>query len=553
MIGIVSRECERKAAEELFQLFRTPAEFYVAGEAYDVAIVTTEVFPSDLNARVVLIFNSDRTDLDDGLGICLVSGSKGVTLEWCGIDYPIYGHVSLVFGNGTPLVSLQDRSGVVGLHLALERQQVFRIGYDLLNEVSLLLSAGQPSGNARIPTLEIHISLLRECLLSADIAFLEIPPMPNGYDFMVCLTHDVDFVGIRDHKFDQTMWGFVYRALVSSFLDAIRGKSMWSKVSKNWKAVISLPFVHLGVQKDFWLEFNRYAQIEKGLGSTFFFLPFKNQGGIGTEGSLAKRRAAKYDLLEIEKDVRQLSSWGCEIGLHGIDAWQSPEAASTELNRIRAVSGSSEIGVRMHWLYFSAASPEILEEAGAIYDSTFGFNDAVGFRAGTSQVFRPIAAEKLLELPLNIQDTALFYPSRMGLSEECALGCCKRLIQAVVEFGGVLTVNWHTRSLSPERLWDEFYVNLLAEFRNHRVWFGTAGEIVSWFKNRRSLRFEEVAFEEHGLRVRIGGQVCAGQPAFLMRVYHPKLRRSVNGGLSQETPAYVDAPWRGEAELRIQL
>ena len=40
--------------------------------------------------------------------------------------------------------------------------------------------------------------------------------------------------------------------------------------------------------------------------------------------------------------------------------------------------------------------------------------------------------------------------------------------------GGALTVNWHTRSLSPERLWGDFYKELLAEIQTHRVWFGTA-------------------------------------------------------------------------------
>ena len=41
----------------------------------------------------------------------------------------------------------------------------------------------------------------------------------------------------------------------------------------------------------------------------------------------------------------------------------------------------------MHWLYFGDDSPKTLEAAGFDYDSTCGYNDAVGYRAGTSQVF----------------------------------------------------------------------------------------------------------------------------------------------------------------------
>src|SRR5439155_25937613 len=117
--------------------------------------------------------------------------------------------------------------------------------------------------------------------------------------------------------------------------------------------------------------------------------------------------------------------------------------------------------VRMHWLYFSEDSPRILEEAGFSYDSSFGYNNTVGFRAGTSQAFCPLTAQSLLELPLTIQDTAMFYPAHLNLHEAEALDSCRRLIESASRFGGALTVNWHTRSLSPERLWGDVCRRLL--------------------------------------------------------------------------------------------
>ena len=44
-----------------------------------------------------------------------------------------------------------------------------------------------------------------------------------------------------------------------------------------------------------------------------------------------------------------------------------------------------------------------------------GYNETVGFRAGTSQVFAPIGTKHLLELPLHIQDTSLLYPGPHAL------------------------------------------------------------------------------------------------------------------------------------------
>ena len=72
---------------------------------------------------------------------------------------------------------------------------------------SYLLTRGQPSAFALTPTLELHIALLRRLLLQSGVSFVEIPPRPGQYEFVCCLTHDVDFFGIRRHKWDRTLAG----------------------------------------------------------------------------------------------------------------------------------------------------------------------------------------------------------------------------------------------------------------------------------------------------------------------------------------------------------
>ena len=227
------------------------------------------------------------------------------------------------------------------------------------------------------------------------------------------------------------------------------------------------------------------------------------------------------------------------------------QKAEAELQRIREVTGRSEAGVRMHWLYYGEDSPKALEEAGLDYDSTFGYNDAVGFRAGTAQAFCPLQARGMLELPLIMQDTAMLYPGRMHLSEAEALDLCKQVIQCAAKSGGAVTVNWHTRSLSPERLWGEFYEKLLQEIRKHRVWFGTAREIVTWFQNRRAIRFERVQYDSENLRLEITGPPPATQPPVALRVYRPKSKSSLGTACASSPSSYTEIPWRGEAKLQI--
>jgi hypothetical protein len=144
----------------------------------------------------------------------------------------------------------------------------------------------------------------------------------------------------------------------------------------------------------------------------------------------------------------------------------------------------------MHWLYFSDEAPRQLEAAAFDYDSTWGYNDAVGFRAGTSQVFAFPGVTKLLELPLSIMDTALFAWDRWAMTRADARRHCDVVLAHAAQSGGTVVVNWHCRSLAPERLWQSFYRELLDRLSGEgRTWFATAGDAVEWFRWRRSIRF----------------------------------------------------------------
>ena len=65
---------------------------------------------------------------------------------------------------------------------------------------------------------------------------MEIPPVPDGHRFIACLTHDMDHIGIRNHKFDHTMFGFLYRATMGSVMDVCLGKEEMRQMMINWLA-----------------------------------------------------------------------------------------------------------------------------------------------------------------------------------------------------------------------------------------------------------------------------------------------------------------------------
>jgi peptidoglycan/xylan/chitin deacetylase (PgdA/CDA1 family) len=451
---------------------------------------------------------------------------------------------------GQPLLRVKGSSEIAGMRITTPNGHIVRVGFNLFQEVSFLLSKGQPEDNAHIPTLEMHIAILRNWILSAGVPIVEIPAVPAGYRFTACLTHDVDFIKIRQHKFDRTLWGFLYRALIASLQGVLSRRLSLHKLLKNYKAVLSLPFVYLGFGRDFWFQFDKYLEIEDDLKSTFFIIPFK--GRIGGKVSLQhpERRATHYDITDIKDIVQKLLNNGNEIGLHGIDAWHDTNLANHELKRITDITGQFEIGIRMHWLCFDEYSPKILDEAGFRYDSTFGYNEAIGYRAGTSQVFRPLGARNLLELPLHIQDMALFSPNYEGLTETQAWERCKDLFDKVNRYGGIMTILWHMRSLAPERLWEDFYVKILNELKKRNAWFATASQAVEWFRMRRRVSFENVSFLDNKLRINLKSYECESVPKLMIRVRIPTQGTEDK---SMNRKNCIDFPCSFDKEIEISL
>jgi hypothetical protein len=208
--------------------------------------------------------------------------------------------------------------------------------------------------------------------------------------------------------------------------------------------------------------------------------------------------------------------------------------------------------VRMHWLFFDEKSPATLDKAGFSYDSTAGYNETVGYRAGTTQAFMPLGVERMLELPMHIMDTALFYPSYLDLSPKQARAVVQPLIENAARFGGVLTVNWHDRSLGPERLWDDFYVGLIEDLKSRGAWFPTASQAASWFRKRRSAVIESVIREGDSLRVKVSiDYPDADLPGLRLRVHKAPDRPVSSSGRAEPEATFADAYFNDSAEIQV--
>jgi hypothetical protein len=533
MIGVIADPSEHDVVREFFELFKTPWEFFRESRKYDV-LLCAGGHPFNTSAKLVVVYAGKRIELDDARHTAI--GNQRNTP--CILDYekkafPVYGGSTSFAGKENALLRDVTTNECVAFFDSSADQLWARIGFDLFKEIRTLLTEGQPVVNAASPTLDLHIAFLRNLITAAGVELVEIPPVPEGYKFIACLTHDVDHPSIRAHKWDHTIFGFLYRAIFGSLLKLISGQFSLRDLRENWAAAFKLPFIYAGLAKDFWRDFaDRYLVFEQGLPSTFFVIPFKNRPGKTANGSAPSFRGAAYGAQDIADLIQKLVSAGQEVSLHGIDAWIDSGDGRRELEEIRGLTGTADSGVRMHWLYYDQNSPATLEKAGAAYDSTIGYNQTVGYRAGTTQVYKPLSTNRLLELPLHVMDTALFYPGYLNLSRQQAGALCGKLMDNAAQFGGAFTVNWHDRSLAPERLWGGSYGDLIQGLKDRGAWFATAGQAVAWFRKRRSAEFVTDPADSLAVSVKVAPSRSNSLPGLRLRIHKPWQR----GDLGAQRP-----------------
>jgi len=345
---------------------------------------------------------------------------------------------------------------------------------DLFGRVARLLNTG--AEHLHEPECDILLDSLRQELKKHTL-LVEIPPAPWGHPYMVALTHDVDLTSARECRWT-TVGYAAYRCILQGKIGA----------------GLRLGLARCGIGNDPWMLFSRWKEFDESLGvhSTFFFVPKPGEPGVKAH----RYRAVRYNVHEKRDVIGDLENGGWEAGVHGIDNWA--DAGSGTKERAFLGAAAAHPGNRTHWLLFGTDSWKNLDDAGYSYDTTFGYNDDAGFRAGTLQAYRPRDVKDLMELPLHIQDLGLFgkfcwAPTGDGwekipclhLSEPEAMVRCDRILDAAKTYGGAVTILWHYENLVPPRDFSGFFAVLIGRAKAEGAWVTTAGDVAGWFRERR--------------------------------------------------------------------
>ena len=225
MIGVAVQAQEREIVQEFFELFKTPWEYYRSGQRYDVLVCTLADWKPSGAAKLSLIYNGERTAFDESNKTPLRSGgNRSAAFSYENRRLPIYGQNVVFPANDLSILKETNDGDSLGFLAPAHGESVVRLGYDLFREVRHLLTAGQPPANAGTPALELHIALLRELITRSGIPLVEVPPVPDGYNLIGCLTHDLDHPVLRNHCCDHTMFGFLCRATAGTLFQVWRGR-----------------------------------------------------------------------------------------------------------------------------------------------------------------------------------------------------------------------------------------------------------------------------------------------------------------------------------------
>jgi peptidoglycan/xylan/chitin deacetylase (PgdA/CDA1 family) len=294
------------------------------------------------------------------------------------------------------------------------------------------------------------------------------PPRWRGARFAVALTHDVDVpwrwtgIGIR---------GAAAR-LKSDVLARRAGAALGEA-----RALAAVPLHKLRGTDPNW-SFERILRLEsaRGARSTFFVMAGHRHAADGPSPDSYERLRSRL--------VETVRAGGAEIALHG------SYTAATDGSLLVAEKGALEAlagPVRGHRYHYLRVDPHAnlapLARLGFSYDTSLGFADQPGFRAGIAHPFRPWDPVReqpldLVEIPLAVMD-ASFDERYLGLSAKAAAPRLLRLLDAAAERGGGFSILWHTDRFDPgtARGWDALYVRVLEAVRARGGVCLSAGEL----------------------------------------------------------------------------
>jgi hypothetical protein len=315
-------------------------------------------------------------------------------------------------GRSAPRVAV-DRPRLEAAFAALSGQRELDAPRDRLGRVA---RPPQPLDDILQPSLSLWASQLAAALAAANPAWRR----PKA-GWTVHLTHDVDRVRALEPMGVMGRAARVLAGLVRFTVEPAREMARWVRHAREFPQTFQAV-----------MELERQA----GARATYFVMPGPySLRRYGARTGANSRRMTR--LLELARQ------FGHRIGLHGCAYGIQEGNYARQRQRLSELAGAEVTWHSNHYLvYDPRQSPALLESAGVRVDSTVGFHQANGFRAGLAWPYRlwnwtEGGPGRIVELPMVFMDGVRRRSDDQEWDE--LLG----LLERTAAVGGAVAVNLH--------------------------------------------------------------------------------------------------------------
>jgi len=374
----------------------------------------------------------------------------------------------------------------------------------------LIIPFAQDGNGAKEPLFirkdPYHVECVVDLLLSILLSL-------SRWEELVAVDRDVhgrftaqQSVALRDDFLRRPIvdeYGLAFEQVLTSLIPSWRPakRTLWTKVSHDadhvgmpfkWKNVVRHTIQHRAPRnswKDLWSWMPGREPVDLAAIRQIVLLSIERKlnSAVYWMASTPSNHDSGYD--PGHRKIREVIDWlrerGIECGVHpGYETFRSPARLGREINRLREVLGNEPLGGRQHYLRWCPDTWIHWETCGLVYDSTLGYADQVGFRAGTCIPFQPWLMTlnrhaNLTEIPLLVMDRTLREYMRLG--EEQSVEAVQECVDRCRLVGGVFTMVWHNNNML-DPVYRSLYQNLLDQLNG--------AEAYDWLSEaKQGLRF----------------------------------------------------------------
>ena len=321
-------------------------------------------------------------------------------------------------------------------------------------------------GFSDIPPVDRYCELLEDTIKRAFPEFVKSNIWPTEKKFAVSLSHNLEY------------WNF----WTNAYIDMILKRKIKLFKKKSLKAYTH-GLMHK-INKKFFSEPSRNIKYiirrEKFYKSTSSFF-------ISTKTDFPDARRNYFGKEKIFNQLVKLLKDG-SVNLQGSkEAGYQYNFLPAELDRL---DGFSARGFRIRYLNFNYQNLfTVLEKAEINYDSSIGFDEHIGYRAGISFPFYPYNLKEdrpfdVLEIPIIAMDRSLM--NQAGNNFDKARRRVENLLRKSKIHKSHISISWHTHLFDAVDFprWGRLYWKLLAWSKHNSAWLCSFDKLYNYWENK---------------------------------------------------------------------